>query len=111
MLRITEIFENGNIIRLRLDGRIAPDSFDALAEICRKHEAARENVVLIDMAGVTFMSEETAETLLALKGERSHIINGSPFVEMLLHSKQTDPAREETTLLRQADRQRRDGND
>ncbi len=110
MLRITEILETRQILRLRLDGRLVQQSFEELAELCRKHSAKVENSVLIDMAGVTFTNEETAERLLALRGERLRIINCSPFVEMLLNSKENNFARDAAALSKHANRQRRDGN-
>ena len=111
MLRITETIEDGNTVRLRLDGRLAQESFEELAKICRERGRNTGNVIVIDMAGVTFMNNETAERLLGLRGERLRIINGSPFVDMLLHSKESNFAGAATALLKQANRPRSDGND
>ena len=88
MLRITENFENGKIVRLRLDGTITPDSFTDLAEICAGHGANAETIIVMDMAGVTFMNDETAEKIARLRSERLRIINCSPFVETLLQTKE-----------------------
>ncbi len=110
MLRITEIFESKKILRLRLDGRLLQESFGQLAGICREHSANMEETVLIDMAGITFMNEETAERLLALRGERLRIINCSPFVEMLLNSKENNFPHDVAAVPKNANRQRSDGN-
>ncbi|MDH3444284.1 MAG: hypothetical protein OEN50_10205 [Deltaproteobacteria bacterium] len=110
MLRITKINEDGNAVRLRLDGKLAQESFTKLAQICQEHGDGTENIILIDMAGVTFMNDETAEKLLDLRGERLRIINCSPFVEMLLNSKQNDFASGMVAVPKHTNRHRRNGN-
>lgn len=87
MLRITENFENGTTIRLRLDGTISPASFEQLEETCSRHQYASEDkVILLDMSGVVFMTNDTASKIVRLRGERLRIINCSPFIETLLNT-------------------------
>lgn len=84
MLRITEQQENDKTLRLRLDGNV---DAKALAEL---HSLwGNENnglTVILDMAGVVFMSEEAARQLAKQRNDSLHIINCSPFIEMLLQS-------------------------
>jgi anti-anti-sigma regulatory factor len=87
MLRITENFENGKTVRLRLDGTISRTSFAELKETCARHQTSHEQIVL-DMAGVVFMNNEVATQVVSLRSERLRIINCSPFIETLLNSVQ-----------------------
>jgi len=84
MLRITENLESGKTVRLRLDGTISTASLPELEEICSRHQTANATVILLDLAGVVFMSDETARKLLELRDDRLRIINCSPFIETLL---------------------------
>ena len=84
MLRITENFENGNTIRLRLDGTVDTASFLELDAVWSRHKNGDGKVILLDLAGVVFMNDEAARKLAELRGERLRIINCSPFIETLL---------------------------
>ena len=84
MLRITENPENGMTVRLRLDGTISQETFDDLAEICARYQASGDRTVIVDMAGVNFMSQEVAEKLAQMRTESLRIINCSPFIAALL---------------------------
>jgi anti-anti-sigma regulatory factor len=89
MLRITEDFENGKTVRLRLDGTISPASLGDLEEVCSRHQNGSEDkVILLDMSGVVFMTNDTAIKIVRLRGERLRIINCSPFIEALLNAAQ-----------------------
>ena len=84
MLRITENFENGKTIRLRLDGTVDTASFTDLDVVCSRHKSGDGKVILLDLAGVVFMNDEAARKLAELLSERLRIINCSPFIETLL---------------------------
>ena len=84
MLRISENFENGKIIRLRLDGTVDSASFTDLDAVCSRHQSGDGKVILLDLAGVVFMNDETARKLAELRSERLRFINCSPFIETLL---------------------------
>lgn len=84
MLRITENLENGKTVRLRLDGTVNAASLPELEEICSRHQGADAKIILLDLAGVVFMNDETAKTLVELRNDRLRIINCSPFIEALL---------------------------
>ena len=86
MLRITENFENGNTIRLRLDGTVDTISFLEVDAVCSHHKREGGKVILLDLAGVVFMNDEAARKLAELRSERLRIINCSPFIETLLKS-------------------------
>jgi len=84
MLRITENFENGKTVRLRIDGNLTETSYSELESIVVRHHARDGTVLLLDMAGVVFVQDAIAQKLVNLRGERLRIINCSPFVETLL---------------------------
>ena len=84
MLRITENLENGKTVRLRLDGTLNALSLPELEEICSRHQTEDTKVILLDLAGVIFMTDEMAKKLVELRSDRLRIINCSPFIEMLL---------------------------
>ena len=85
MLRMTESLENGKTVRLRLDGTVNAQSLPELEEICSHHRGNDGRVViLLDLAGVVFMTDEVAKKMVELRSDRFRIINCSPFIEMLL---------------------------
>ena len=85
MLRITENFENGKTVRLRLDGTISQTALAELEQLCSRHQTRHERMILLDMAGVVFMNNEVATKMVRLRSERLRIINCSPFIETLLN--------------------------
>ncbi|MET0503149.1 MAG: hypothetical protein ABW172_16630 [Candidatus Binatia bacterium] len=86
MLRITENADNGKTVRLRLDGTVDSASYTELAATCARHQQSDGKVILVDMSGVMFMSNEVAGKLAGLQGEQLSIINCSPFIETLLNT-------------------------
>jgi len=84
MLRITENLENDRTIRLRLDGTLNTLSLPELEEICFRHQSDDAKVILLDLAGVVFMSDDVTKKLVELRSGRLRIINCSPFIETLL---------------------------
>jgi anti-anti-sigma regulatory factor len=86
MLRITETPENGTAIRFRLDGTISEESFGDLIALISRQREANDRTVIVDMAGVEFMSEEPARRLAQLRSEHLRIVNCSPFITTLLET-------------------------
>ena len=84
MLRITENLENGDTIRLRLDGAITTDSYLELDKAVSRYPDGKRQMIILDMAGVSFMNDESAAKLVRIKGENVRIINCSPFIAALL---------------------------
>ena len=84
MLRITEDVENGTALRLRLDGTVSPEAFDDVAALCARRRQDGHRIVIVDMAGVSFMSHPTARKLADLRDDGLRIINCSPFIAALL---------------------------
>ncbi len=84
MLRITENLENGNTIRLRLDGTISSVTLEDLTEVCDRHQQSEGRTIIVDMAGVNFMHDDAARQMAKLRGESLRIINCSPFISTLL---------------------------
>jgi anti-anti-sigma regulatory factor len=86
MLRITENLENGKAVRLRLDGTLDSLSLPGLEEVCSRHQSDDGKVILLDLAGLAFMNNDSAKKLIELRGDRFRIINCSPFIETLLET-------------------------
>lgn len=85
MFRITE-HVNGESVRLRLDGTVDLVSLTELEAVCSHYRSEGDKVILLDLAGVMFMSDEPARKLAALRNPRFQIINCSPFIETLLNT-------------------------
>jgi anti-anti-sigma regulatory factor len=90
MLRITEHLENGKAIRLRLDGTISTETYSDLEEIFWRHHRSDSRTIILDMAGVNYMNEESARKIASLRSDRLRIINCSPFIVALLQAVGTE---------------------
>jgi anti-anti-sigma regulatory factor len=86
MLRITENFENGKTVRLRLDGTLANEGFDQLANAFSVLRDGGSRTIIVDMGGVEFMNDHAARELIKLRGNELRIINCSPFIATLLET-------------------------
>ena len=84
MLRITENLENGEVIRLRLDGAVTTESYAELDKAFSRYHGGERRIIILDMAGVSFMNDESAGKLVRIKSESVRIINCSPFIAALL---------------------------
>ena len=84
MLRITETIENKKTVRLRLDGSITDHTFAELEAVYASLKNGNEPTIILDMAGVEFMSNDAAQKLIAMRGDRVRFINCSPFIDVLL---------------------------
>ena len=89
MLKITEKLENDSVLRLKLDGTINSDSYKDLEQVFSRHQGEMVKTIILDMAGVEFMSEEVARRLARLRSEHQRIINCSPFISTLLETVDT----------------------
>ena len=85
MLRITENLENSQTVRLRLDGTISLEAFHELEEICGRHRQNNGTTIIVDMTGVSFMSDAAAKELARLRCDSLRVINCSPFTAALLN--------------------------
>jgi anti-anti-sigma regulatory factor len=86
MLRITENFENGKTVRLRLDGTLANEGFDQLANAFSVLRDGGSRTIIVDMGGVEFMNDHAARELIKLRGNELRIINCSPFIATLFET-------------------------
>ena len=86
MLKITENFENGKTVRLRLDGTLSNETFDQLTRAFTLHRDGVSRTVILDMAGVDFMNDQAARELVNMRSEHLRIINCSPFIATLLQT-------------------------
>jgi len=85
MLRITETLENSETVRLRLDGTISLETFHELEAICGRHRENHGTTIIVDMTGVSFMSDAAAKELARLRCDSLRVINCSPFTAALLN--------------------------
>ena len=86
MLRITENFENGKTVRLRLDGTLSNQTIDELTHAFSLHNDGVGRIIILDMAGVDFMNDQAARELVNMRSEHLRIINCSPFIATLLET-------------------------
>ena len=86
MLRITENFENSKTVRLRLDGTLANEGFDELANVLSVLRDGIGRTIIVDMGGVEFMSDQAARELTKFRSDDLRIINCSPFIATLLET-------------------------
>ena len=84
MLRITENLESCETLRLRLDGTITLENFHQVEELCAQHRQDNLRMIILDMAGVTFINDAVAKNLADLRCDSVRIINCSPFIAALL---------------------------
>lgn len=84
MLRITEHNENKTTTRLCLDGTIDLESYGELEGIWSQPDKPESTIVVLDMTGVVYMSDEAARKLTSWRSDSFHIVNCSPYIEMLL---------------------------
>ncbi len=86
MLKITENFENGKTVRLRLDGTVANETLDELTRAFSLHRDVTGKNIILDLAGVEYMNDQAARELVNMQSEKLRIINCSPFIATLLES-------------------------
>jgi anti-anti-sigma regulatory factor len=86
MLRITELLETQQTIRIRLDGTVSPEAVAELAKTCARHQEQSQKSIVLDLAGVDFMKDEAARQLVDLQSGSITIINCSPFIAILLET-------------------------
>ena len=91
MLRITENLENGDAVRVRLDGKISLDSYADLEGVLGRLRDRGRRIILLDMAGVTFLNGDAAQKLARARGENVRIVNCSPFISALLDTVASQP--------------------
>lgn len=85
LLRITEIFDDGEEVVMKLEGKVVGVWVPDLEGICLFHRDEMNKVVVLDFSGVTFIEEKGLRMLQDLKDERVRIVNCSPFICSLLN--------------------------
>jgi len=83
MLRITSMRVNGSPVTLKLEGKIFAEWVDLLERECLSRVARQEQVIL-DMSGVTFLDNRGVELLRSLPARCISLVNCSDFVVELL---------------------------
>jgi len=86
MLRITEPYEDKQITKLRLDGKIVKSCMSDLERVCLYYTNKKNKRVVMDFAGVTFIDNKGIRMLEKIKDKRIKIINCSFFIQLLLRT-------------------------
>ena len=86
MLKITENLENVKTVRLRLDGTLSNETFNELTHAFSLHRDGVGRTIIVDMAGVEYMNDQSARELANMRSEYLRIINCSPFIATLLET-------------------------
>jgi len=84
MLRITKTFEDDQTVILRLDGKVVDTTLSDLESLCLQYRNKENKTVMLDFAGVTFISHGGLRMLERIRDERIKMANGSVFVEALI---------------------------
>lgn len=84
MLRITKVFDDGEEVVMKLEGKMIGVWVSELESICLFHRDELNKIVVLDFSGVTFIEEKGLRMLKDLKDERVKIVNCSPFIYSLL---------------------------
>ena len=98
MLRITEIQELDGTVSLRLEGTLSQNSCEDLFRVCAQYDPQRTGLIMLDMSGVVFMSNDAAVRLTALPRERFKLANCSAFVQTLIANVAADQSKTGTGL-------------
>ena len=85
MLKVVRIDTPGNGAVLLLEGQLLGPWVGALRASCEDALAGRAASVLVDLAGVTFVTPEGADLLRDLPADRVQLVNASPLVLAQLH--------------------------
>lgn len=85
MLKVVRIDTPGNGTVLLLEGQLLGPWVEALHSSCESALAGSAASVLVDLAGVTFITPEGAELLRELPRDRVQLVNASPLVLAQLH--------------------------
>lgn len=85
MLKVSRVETPDNGAVLLLEGRVHGAWVSALRESCEDALAAGPASLLVDLAGVTFVTTEGADMLRALPRDRVRLVNASPLVLAQLH--------------------------
>ncbi len=86
MIRITEIYEDKQIAKLRLDGKIVESCISELERVCLHYRDEKNKKVVMDFTGVTFIDNKGIRVLEKIKDKRIKIINCSFFIQLLLRN-------------------------
>ncbi len=84
MFRITEMFEDEETIKLKVDGKLVGTCISLLTEECVKYTKNEEKTVLLDVSGVSYIDTDGVKMLESIKDENLQIINCPMFIEALL---------------------------
>lgn len=86
VLKVVKIDTPGNGTILLLEGQVLGPWVDALRSSCEAALTESPRGLLVDLAGVTFVTAEGAELLRRLPSDRVRLVNASPLVLAQLHA-------------------------
>lgn len=85
MLKIDTLHENGNVVRLKLEGKIIEPWSALLDEVCRTH-LRQKKTVWLDCAGVDFIDSHGVEVIKNFPSKHVKLTSAPGFVTEVLHS-------------------------
>ncbi len=88
MLKITTIPGNGEVVRLRIEGRVAGDAIGEVQAACGQALAGGHDL-LVDVSGVRFVDRVGVDVLHGLVERGALLVGCSPFLDELLRAKKT----------------------
>ena len=86
MIRITEIYEDNKMVKLRIEGKIVGPCIWDLERLCCDYIYKKEKEVVLDLEGVTFIDNKGLHMLGGFKDNEIKLVNCSPFIRSLISS-------------------------
>ena len=83
MVRITTLTDDGQSIRLKVEGRIVGSWVSELDQACRSLRVQKK-MVLLDFSSVSFIDRQGVEVVKRIVGDRFEILGASGLVQALL---------------------------
>lgn len=86
MLRITLLYMNLEVVRLRLDGRLVGTCVTNLKEEFLNYRDEKNKTVILDFSGVSYIDSSGIRMLESINDEKLQIVNCPMFIEKLLEN-------------------------
>ncbi len=93
MVRITTLADDGQNVRLKVEGRLVENWVSELKNVCTSL-LAQKKMVFLDFSHVSFVDRQGVAVLQGILGDRVEIIGASRLVQTLLGSRPILSSRE-----------------
>jgi len=88
MIRITPLADDGQNVRLKVEGRIVENWVSEIKDVCISL-LAKNKMIFLDFSHVRFVDRQGVEVLQKVLGDRVEIIGASRLVQALLRAQPT----------------------